>query len=185
MSESTAKQKDLAFLTALKDLDWEATSEEIRVRTETNPDIVALNNAHISHRRNKRFRGAQNSKPLNDCLVVEAPVEATNGESPPKLVRVKEDQREDVAQFIEGADASVGMFGSHEEAFEDLLTTVDEQKAAIDELEGRIEEQVQMTEQLTAEFSMAMKRVREVVLDEHGIDIREAIDAPERASEVR
>ena len=184
MSESTAKQKDLAFLTALKDLSWEATSEEIRVRTEADPNIVSLNNAHVSHRRNKRFRGKQNSKPLNDCLVVESPGQPTNGESPPKLVRVKEDQREDVARFIEDADATVRMFATHEEAFEDLLTTVNEQRAAIDGLESRIGEQEQTTEQLTAEFSMTMKRVRAVILDEYGIDIRDAIDEPERASEV-
>ena len=185
MSESTATQKDLAFLTALKDLGWEATSEEIRVRTETNPDIVALSNAHISHRRNKRFRGKQNNKPLNDCLVVKAPDQPTNGESPPKVVRVREDQREDVARFIEDADATDGMFASHEEAFEDLLTTVDEQKAFIDELEERIDEQERTTEQLTAEFAAAMKCVREVVIDEHGIDVRNAINENEQASEVR
>lgn len=183
MPDSTAKQKDLAFLTALKDLGWEATSEEIRVRTETDPEIVTLNNAHISHRRNKRFQGEQNSKPLNDCLVVEAPVAAKNGESPPKLVRVKEDQREDVARFIEEAD-STGMFASHEEAFEDLMTTLNEQKASIDGVESRIDTQEQTVEQLTEDFATAMVRIRAIILEQHGIDIRDAIDESEQASEV-
>jgi uncharacterized coiled-coil protein SlyX len=179
--DSTAKQKDLAFLKALKDLGFEATSKEIRLRTESDAEIVNLDNGHISHRRNKRFRGDQNSKPLNNCLFTEEPQSQSGRKSEPMVIRVKEDQREDVARFIEEslADGTVGMFGSPEEAFEDLMTTIDEQKASIDELESRIDAQEQTVEQLTEDFATAIARIRAVMIEQHSIDIRDTIDESE------
>lgn len=163
--------KDAAFLKALIENDGEASVGQIREYTEENADVVELGNSGINYRCRRLGQDGTNSVDGKGYVEVRPGGLDEDGRPNPKLVEVVDTDtvKSLIAVWEDDNAASVGNFESVEEAFVHLLDDVED-------LKEQSRQREQTIQQLTREFRLSVGELREVVLDEHGVDIADAAE---------
>lgn len=161
--------KDIAFLWAVIENGGKSNVSEINDVTEENPAVATLDNPAINYRcRRLGFEGTKTVDGLGIVKVSPGGYEE-NGQHAPKVVElVDESVVDEVMTRVENGEAAVGQFDTVEEAFSHLLEQVGD-------IDASVKEQERKFEALADEFNPLMKRIQEVIKEEHGVDIGEAM----------
>lgn len=162
--------KDIAFLWGIIENGGEANVGEIREVTEDDPAVPELDNSAINYRCRRLGQDGTSTVAGKGYVETRPGGVKEDGRPAPKVVKlVDESIEQEVRARVEDRTGSVGQFGTVEDAFSHLLEQVGD-------LDASVEEQERTVEQLTDEFRTTIGAIREVILDEHGVDIADSLN---------
>lgn len=162
--------KDIAFLWGIVKHGGEANVGEIREETKENSAVPELDNSAVNYRCRRLGQEGTSTVSGKGFVEVRPGGVQENGQPAPKVVKLVDESIEsEVRAQVENRSVSVDSFDNIEEAFRHFLEQVDE-------VEAKVSEQDETIEKLTEEFKGSLGAIRQVLLDEHGVDIADGVD---------